>query len=377
MKLDLYYARRFAQWFLVIAGVLMTLVVLIDLNEQIRRFDSLDLGAGKLIGLTLLNAPAAFDEFLPLIMILSTIVLFVGLARSSELVVTRAIGRSGIRALAAPVLVAALIGILALSTLNPIVAATTNRFKTLSETYRNGGPSALSLSGEGLWLRQGSPQGQSVIHASGYAGEQQDSSLGNGDADSIKLFDISILDYAPGGTPIRQIVAESARLQGGDWLLTKAKVWPLAAGLNPETSSAEHEVLLVPTTLTTDRIRDTLGTADGISVYDLPATIRDLDEAGFSTKRYEVWYQAELARPLFLVAMVLVGAAFTMRHTRFGGTGLAVLTAVLLGFGLHFIRNFAQVLGENGQIPVALAAWAPPVAAILLTMGLLLHAEDG
>ena len=136
-------------------------------------------------------------------------------------------------------------------------------------------------------------------------------------------------------------------------------------------------MLLVPTTRTTDRIRDTLGTADGISVYDLPATIRDLDEAGFSTKRYEVWYQAELARPLFLVAMVLVGAAFTMRHARFGGTGLAVLTAVLLGFGLHFIRNFAQVLGENGQIPVALAAWAPPVAAILLTMCLLLHAEDG
>lgn len=377
MKLDLYYARRFTQWFLVIAGVLMTLVVLIDLNEQIRRFDSLDLGAGKLIGLTLLNAPAAFDEFLPLIMILSTIVLFVGLARSSELVVTRAIGRSGIRALAAPVLVAALIGILALSTLNPIVAATTNRFKTLSETYRNGGPSALSLSGEGLWLRQGSPQGQSVIHAGGYAGEHQGANTEDGDAEGIKLFDVTILDYAPGGTPVRQIVAESARLQSGDWLLTKAKVWPLAAGLNPETSSAVHEVLLVPTTLTTDRIRDTLGTADGISVYDLPATIRDLAEAGFSTKRYEVWYQVELARPLFLVAMVLVGAAFTMRHARFGGTGLAVLTAVLLGFGLHFIRNFAQVLGENGQIPVALAAWAPPVAAILLTMGLLLHAEDG
>ena len=53
------------------------------------------------------------------------------------------------------------------------------------------------------------------------------------------------------------------------------------------------------------------------------------------------------------------------------------LTAVLLGFGLYFIRNFAQILGENGQIPVLLAAWAPPVASILLTAGLLLHAEDG
>lgn len=375
MKLDLYYARRFTQWFLIISAVLMTLVVLIDLNEQIRRFDSLDLGAARLLGLTLLNAPAAFSEFLPLIMILTTIVLFVGLARSSELVVTRAIGRSGIRALAAPAFVALLIGGVAVSMLNPIAAATTNRFKSLSESYRNGGPSVLSLSGEGLWLRQGSAAGQSVIHANGYEGAGVSSAAG--EEDTITLHDVTILDYAAGGGPVRQIVADSAQLRDGDWLLRGVKVWPLTPGLNPETGSREHEILILPTTLTTDRVRDTLGTADGISVYDLPATIRDLAEAGFSTKRYEVWLQTELARPFFLVAMVLVGAAFTMRHTRFGGTGLAVLTAVLLGFGLYFIRNFAQVLGENGQIPVALAAWAPPVASILLTIGLLLHAEDG
>ena len=373
MKLDLYYAKRFAQWFLVISAVLMTLVILIDLNEQIRRFDSLDLGIGKLIGLTLLNTPAAFSEFLPLIMILTTIVLFVGLARSSELVVTRAIGRSGIRALAAPVLVAAIIGGLAVSTLNPIVAATTNQFRSLSDSYRNGGPSALSLSGEGLWLRQGSPLGQSVIHARGYATEGTEPGAFN----NISLLDVTIHDYTPDGGPVRQIIADSAQLQGNDWLLRKAKVWPLAAGLNSETNSAEHDLLILPTTLTSERIRDSLGTADGISVYDLPSTIRDMATAGFSTKRYEVWLQTELARPFFLVAMVLVGAAFTMRHTRFGGTGLAVLTGVLLGFGLYFVRNFAQVLGENGQIPVALAAWAPPVASIMLTMGLLLHAEDG
>lgn len=373
MTLDLYYAKRFGQWFLVISGVLMTLVILIDLNEQIRRFGSQDLGIGKLIGLTLLNAPAAFSEFLPLIMILTTIVLFVGLARSSELVVTRASGRSGIRALVAPVLVAALIGILAVSTLNPIVAATKNQSRSLSDIYRNGAPSALSLSGEGLWLRQGSPRGQSVIHATGYSTGDHDIR----DTANITLLDVTIHDYAPGGGPVRQIIAESARLQGSDWLLQHAKVWPLAAGLNPETNSAEHDLLILPTTLTSERIRDSLGSADGISVYDLPSTIRDLATAGFSTKRYEVWLQSELARPFFLVAMVLMGAAFTMRHTRLGGTGLAVLTAVLLGFGLYFIRNFAQVLGENGQIPVALAAWAPPVASIMLTMGLLLHAEDG
>ena len=338
---------------------------MIDLIEQLRRFEGVEVSFGQLFGLTLLNAPAAISEILPLLMILSTIVLFVGLARSSELVVTRAIGRSGIRALVAPVMVAMVIGGLAVTTLNPIVAATSERYQRLSDTYRNGGPSILSLSGEGLWLRQGGAEGQSVIHATGF-GEP-----------GITLFDVSILTYAKDGGPIRRTQADSAQLQGDMWVLSNVKVWPLMAGVNPESKSEEHDRMEIPTTLTQDRIRDSLGRRESISIYDLPEMIRELKEAGFSTKQHEVWFQVELARPLFLVSMVLVGAAFTMRHTRFGGTGVAVLTAVLLGFALYFVRNFAQILGENGQISIALAAWAPPVAAIMLTLGLLLHAEDG
>ncbi|MDP5216078.1 LPS export ABC transporter permease LptG [Ruegeria sp. 2205SS24-7] len=365
MILDRYFARRFMQGFMVIGMVFLTLILLIDLIEQLRRFEGEDVSIGQIFTLTLLSAPAAINEILPLLMILSTIVLFVGLARSSELVVTRATGRSGLRVLVAPVLVAACIGGLAVSTLNPMVAATSERVQILGDTYRNGGPSVLSLSGEGLWLRQGDDQGQSVIHATGF------------EEDSRTLQGVTILTYAPDGGPLRQIDAESAQLVDDQWILRNAKVWPLIAGINPETNAAFHDTLEIGTTITEERIRDSIGRRQSISIYDLPEMIQQLGEAGFSTKRHEVWLQVELARPLFLISMVLIGAAFTMRHARFGGTGIAVLASILLGFTLYFIRNFAQVLGENGQIPAALAAWAPPAAAIMLALGLLLHAEDG
>ena len=54
-----------------------------------------------------------------------------------------------------------------------------------------------------------------------------------------------------------------------------------------------------------------------------------------------------------------------------------VMLALMLGFTLYFVRNFSQILGESGQIPVALAAWGPTVATFLLPVGLLLHFEDG
>jgi lipopolysaccharide export system permease protein len=75
--------------------------------------------------------------------------------------------------------------------------------------------------------------------------------------------------------------------------------------------------------------------------------------------------------------MVLIGARVSLRHQRGGRTGLMVLFAVLLAFIVYFIRNFAQVLGENGELPALLAAWAPPLAAIGMSLGILLHHEDG
>ncbi len=365
MILHRYFARRFTTGFALITAVFVALVMLVDLVDQARRYSGEDVGFSEILTLALLNAPQTINLILPLIMILATVVLFLSLARSSEMVVTRAAGRSALAALLGPVVVALIIGGLAVAMFNPIVAATSKRYQQLSDTYRSGGVSALSISDEGLWLRQGGEQGQTVIRA------------WRSNADASILYDVTFISYAPGGGPIQRIEADSAALEGDAWQLKNAKAWPLQAGINAEGNSETFDTLAFPSTLTVERIRESFGTPAAVSIYELPQFIRQLEQAGFSPRRHKVWLQSELARPLFLVAMVLVASAFTMRHTRFGGTGVAVLSAVLLGFGLYFIRSFAQILGENGQIPIYLAAWAPPVAAILLALGILLHAEDG
>ncbi|MGH1451648.1 MAG: LPS export ABC transporter permease LptG [Paracoccaceae bacterium] len=369
MILHRYFARRFAVIFAGILGIFFLLMGLIDLVEQIRRFSPLGVDFTDVVGLTLLNIPAGLYNILPLIMILSTVALFIGLSRSSELVVTRASGRSALRALLAPLAVALTIGTLAVAMFNPIVAATSKRYTTLYEQYRNGGSDVLSLSSEGLWLRQGSAKGQTLIRAV------------RANSDGTTLYDATFLTYAPDFTPVRRIEAATATLTRGAWQLENVKEWQLAPDgtedSNPEETATRAAQMSLPSTLTQERIRDSFGMPDTIPVWDLPAYIHQLEQAGFSARRHAVWLQMELARPLFLVAMVMIASAFTMRPARSGNTGLAVLFAVMLGFLMYYIRNFSQILGENGQIPIALAAWAPPVAAAFLATGLLLHMEDG
>lgn len=367
MILQLYFARRFFVIFMAVLGMFLALTLVLAMVDQIRVYSSSDVGFGTIVTLSILTVPESLYRILPLLTILATLALFLSLARSSELVVTRASGRSAIRSLMAPVTVAALLGVIAVTVINPIVAGTKSQFEILSNRLNPEATSILSVGTEGVWLRQGSTIGQTVIHA-------ERASL-----EGTELFGVTFFGFTPEGTPAYRVEAERARLTPGAWEITDAKQWLLGGegASNPEAAARGFDEMRLPSNLTRDQILDSFGTPSAIPIWDLPQFIERLERAGFSARNHKVWFQMELTLPLLMVAMVLVGAGFTMRHARFGKSGIMVLYALVLGFSLYFIRNFAGLLGESGQLPILLAAWGPPLAAILLPMGLLLHLEDG
>jgi lipopolysaccharide export system permease protein len=365
MTLSLYIARRFigmfGRVFLIFFGILM----LIDMIEQLRRFSDAGIGLVQAAQMSLLNVPETLYRILPLIMIMSAIAMFLGLARSSELVVVRAAGRSGLRFLLTPLVVAVALGALTVALFNPLVAATSKAYDARRAALSQGGGSVLSVADTGLWLRQGGEDGQTVIQAA------------RANPDGTELFGVTFLGFDENGLPATRTEAEAARLVDGAWKLTGTKTWDLKSA-NPELAATQADgPVALASDLTAERIRDSFGTPSAIGFWDLPGYIDDLEGAGFSARAYRLWFQMELAQPQLMAAMVLVAAGFTMRHVRFGGTGKMVLTALLAGFGIFFLRNFAQALGDSGQIPIALAAWTPPAAAVMLSLGLLLHLEDG
>ncbi|PQO23541.1 LPS export ABC transporter permease LptG [Rhodobacteraceae bacterium WD3A24] len=364
MTLSLYLVRRFLFSLAMVGAVFVGLVFLIDLVEQVRRLAGREAGFAEAVHLAALHTPETIYQMLPLIIIIASVTLFLGLARSSELVVIRAAGRSGLRILMAPALATLALGAVLLAVFNPLVAATSKQFEYLSDRYRHGEASVVSVSREGLWLRQGGEQGQVVINAA-RAGPE-----------GTELYDVTFLTFSAETGPVRRIAARSAALRDGAWHLSNAKEWQLSAP-NPERSAVEHAQLSLPTDLTPAQIRDSFGSPASIAIWNLPGFIDSLERAGFSARAHLVWLHMELTMPLLLTSMVMVGAGFAMRQPRAGRTAVMVLSALLAGLALAFLRNFAQVLGENGQIPAMLAAWIPPVAGILFALGLMLHMEDG
>ncbi|HHB81105.1 MAG TPA: LPS export ABC transporter permease LptG, partial [Aliiroseovarius sp.] len=335
MTLHYYIAWRFFKAFLIVALTLTAIYSLLDVVENIRKFGA-SIGFMQIMHLTALNLPGAMYQLMPLLTILATLLLFLSLSRSSEMVVTRAAGRPALLTLMAPTMVMFLLGVLGLLVMNPVVAATSKEHARLTNRLAGGEVSVVSVSKEGFWLRQGDRNGQTVIRAE------------SSSHDGLTLQNVSFFSFSTDGVPQSRINAREAVLEEGRWALTDAKVWDFRDLTNPEKDATHNKLYWIASSLTPDRIQGSFDEPSAIPIWEMPGFITQLKQAGFSPRRHQVWFQSELASPLFLVAMVLLGAAFTMRHTRLGRTGLMALLALLFGFGIYFIRNFATILGENG-----------------------------
>ena len=329
MTLHFYFGRKFLRAFLSVLFIFFAVLTLTSLIEQIRKFGGNDEASfGKLLQLAILSVPEDLYRILPLIMMIATLALFLGLARSSELVVTRASGRSALKSLIAPVLIAVFVGLFGVAAINPMVAATQKQYEAQAARL-SGDTSTLSVSAEGLWLRQGTRDGQTVIRAE------------RSNLDGTELFGVTFLGYDGAGLPTYRIEAESARLVVGAWSIVKAKEWRFDTdALIPEVDSFESQEMSLASNLTRNQILDSFGTPSAIPIWELPGFIDRLDAAGFSARAHRTFFHMELALPLLLAAMVLVGAGFTMRHTRMGRTGMMVMMALGLGFLAVFHPQF-------------------------------------
>lgn len=366
MTLYWYFTRKFCIAFLRVFVIIGLLIFFVDMMENLRSLSSASVSLSKAFILASTRSPAFISEAMPIIVMLAGLVFCVGLARSNEFVISRAVGVSALKSISLPMTAALLIGLISILFLNPLVATFSTYYDALKNKYLGHPEKTVSVNENGFWLRQKSEAGHIVITAQ-YA-----------DKTGTTLRDATVLEFGENNKILNRIAAATAVLSNDEWIFIRTKEWDLSAPIqNPEANSKIRSVVRIPTTITSQQILDGYPRPETIAIWDLPRFINDMEDSGFSSQLHRVHMQMELARPILFTAMLIIGAVFTLQNARLGNMGLSVLLALLFGFLLHFLQNLARTLGEAGEIPLFFAAWAPPLAALLSATALFLHLEDG
>ena len=360
---SLYICRNFLVSFVSVFAVFLGLIFLFDVIELLRRASGQDdIGVSLILQMTLLKLPYLGQQASPFAVLFGAMIAFVRMTRNSELVVARASGVSAWQFLVPVLGVAFILGLLQISALNPFSSALLSKFDRLNATHFKGQSNLLAVSANGLWLRQADKGGQSVIHSTKL----------NLDGKSIQLQDVTVFIYEGVEKYRQRMSAMAAELEDGFWHLRD--VWIHERDKELPNHKNEH---WLATDITLNNIHDSFASPETLSFWDLPEFIANLDRAGFSALRHRLHWHSLLAGPLLLVAMVLIGATFTLKQSQRTKTSFLIIGGVLAGFFLFFFSDVIFALGLRESIPVVLAAWTPSGISALLGLAMVFYLEDG
>lgn len=356
-----YVGRQFLLWFLIIAVSLTAVIFLIDMLELLRRAaNKPDATFPIVITMSLLRLPHLVQEATPFLVLFSGLICFVRLTRSQELVIARAAGMSVWQFLSPALLAAAVLGVAKIAVLNPAAAVMLSQSEELEGRYLTGKTSLLAVSSEGIWLRQvDEANRQSVIHAPRV------------DPSTMTMHQATVFTFEGEDRFVGRIDAERARLVTGGWELENAWI----TGPDRPGQFLEHHTMA--TELTPETIQESFASPETVSFWQLPKFISVTEATGFSARPHILRFQALLAEPVLMIAMILIGAVFSLRQTRRGGTIVMVSAGILTGIGLFFFTNVVHALGLGDSIPIMFAAWMPAGFSLLIGLTLILHQEDG
>jgi lipopolysaccharide export system permease protein len=353
-----YFAMRFMRTILAIFFTIFCLMFVVIFVEMLRRAsDNPQAGAGTVALMTAMRVPAAAEMILPFAVLFGSMATFVDLTRKLELVVARAAGMSVWQFIAPPALTALFIGIVSVTIYNPLSAEMKRRSDDM-ELQLFGRPGSVRID-HGVWLREHGVDGLSVIHAMDAA---------NG---GVELSSVSVNIYSPAGGFVERIEAATARLEPGAWVLANATISA------PGEPARQVGAYLLATDLTPEQAAAATAPPQGTPFWDLPEMTARTAEAGLDATGYRLQFQTLLARPLLLVAMVLVAASFSLTFFRFGGVAKTLSGGVVAGFMLYILTKVLSDLGGAGMISPLVAAWSPALVGSMLGTLTLLYSEDG
>ena len=160
-------------------------------------------------------------------------------------------------------------------------------------------------------------------------------------------------------------------LEPGFWTLLDARVF------GPARRTQVSPTYILATNLNPEQVTQSFVHPASVSFWKLPEISRRTEAAGLDAIGYRMQFQTLIARPLLLLAMVLIAATVSLRFFRFGGIGQMVSGGVGAGFVLYVATKLTGDLGGAGLLSAPVAAWSPAIVGSMLGTLVLLYQEDG
>jgi lipopolysaccharide export system permease protein len=300
---------------------------------------------GKFVALRL---PGKVVEFMPIAVLLGSILSLGSLASNNEIVAMQASGVSLAKLITSVLqaaVILALLSFLLAEWVVPASEATAHSVRNLRDQ------SSALLVKEGLWIKDESR----VLHI--------DQLLPDGIARNIEIFNLD-----PQGKVVSVTRVERAIPVEQGWELQQVERTIIG---DNSLQTVSHDQLIYKGSLSPQLLEVLMVKPEQMSISDLYIYLNFLDENKLNAKAEQLIFWQKIFSPLTVIVMCLLAFPFVLGVQRQGNTGQRLLIGILLGLAFVVVERLVTQLAVHSGVNVILVALLPSLIFLAIAIYLL------
>jgi len=322
------------------AAVASVLILVVDLIQYLDKFLRSKPPFIYIVQHLLYRLPGSLYEGLPIIVLVSTVFLFVTLTQQRELDALKAAGISLYRA-SLPILLVALgislVSGLVQETVLPGINAKAEEVDRVK--IRGNQPRHLQRQTQ-IWYRSSDTRYLRMELL---------------DPIERSLEGLLVVNISPNFRLVDRLDAGRARWTGEAWMLSDGVYRQVGPDNHVTADAFTERVVGMP-----EQINDLIQVQkepETMSFLELRGYINRLAETGHQVSKYLVQLDSKLSFPMIHVIMALVAIPFALVSPRSGGRGVGIAVAILISVGYWVVHSVAIAFAKAELLPPMLGAW--------------------
>ena len=345
---ELYLILLFLKKILNTFLIFFTLIIILNLFEEINFFKDLQTNIFFPIILSILNAPATLFEIFPFIFIIGTQFFFLDLIDKNELEILKINGLSNLRILKTLFVTSLLLGFILITIFYAISSKLQFIYFDIKNSYSTDSKYLAVIKESGLWIKDEIDNKIYIINAD--------------EISNNSLINVSIHEFNDNFQLINLISSKEINISSYEWILTK----PLFFKDNKTTQ--QEEEYLIKTHFDIKKINSLFNNLYSLNFSQLLKLRNDYRSLGNSTREVDIHLHKLYSLPLFISIMTILSSMIMFNNKRNTSIIFHVLSGILLSVIVYYLSYLSYLMGENGKIPIILSTYLPFMILILIIL---------
>ncbi len=350
-KINIYLAKNFVISFMIVFACFAALLIIGDFVEQFRKSTGKNVPMEIIFQLAVFNFFSLVEFIIPIVAFFAALLTFILLIRNSEYLIISSVGISNVKVLVPAIIIYFIIGIFFVTIINPLSAVFYDRYTELEYKYIAKLDKFASITKNGIWLKQFNNKKSisSVLYA------QQISNNGT------TLFNFMLLEYDEKGAFQGRLDGKKAYLENGFWKMNEVQI-------SPKYKQASFESdLRYATNIRPSDITNSLSSPDSISIWKMGKFINFLEDLGYSSRDFKLYYYNLIIMPFFLSFLTFLASSLVVDLKQNSKLTKTIITSFVLIFIIYFLSNLFDALGSSSQISPFTAKIVTPIFVIFVS----------